>query len=92
VKTLFIEPGSPWEDGYIESFNGEFPDELLNGEFFDTLLEAKVLIEQRRREYNMIRPHSALGHCPTSETIQPWFFASAMLQRETTVKILKTLN
>lgn len=64
VKTLFIEPGSPWENGYIESFNGRLRDELLNGEIFDTLLEAKVLIERWRVEYNTIRPHSALGYRP----------------------------
>ena len=52
VKTGYIEPGSPWENGYIESFNGKLRDELLNGEIFDTLFEAKVLIEQRRIEYN----------------------------------------
>ena len=52
VKTLFIEPGSPWENGYIESFNGKLRDELLNREIFTTLTEAKVLIEQWRREYN----------------------------------------
>ena len=64
VKTLFIEPGSPWENGYIESFNGKLRDELLNREIFTTLEEAKVLIEQWRREYNQIRPHSALGYRP----------------------------
>jgi transposase InsO family protein len=64
VKTLFIEPGSPWENGYIESFNGKLRDELLNGEIFTTLLEAKVLIENWRREYNHIRPHSSLGYRP----------------------------
>ncbi len=64
VKTLFIEPGSPWENGYIESFNGKFRDELLNGETFTTLLEARVLIENWRREYNQIRPHSSLGYRP----------------------------
>lgn len=62
VKTLFIEPGSPWENGYVESFNGTLRDQLLNGEIFDTLLEAKVLIERWRREYNTIRPHSSLGY------------------------------
>jgi transposase InsO family protein len=61
VRTLFIEPGSPWENGYIVSLNGKLRDELLNGEIFTTLLEAKVLIENWRREYNEIRPHSALG-------------------------------
>ena len=64
VKTLFIEPGSPWENGYIESFNGKLRDELLNREIFTTLEEAKVLIEQWRREYNQVRPHSALRYRP----------------------------
>jgi putative transposase len=70
VKTLFIEPGSPWENGYIESFNGKLRDELLNREIFTTLEEAKVLIEQWRREYNQVRPHSALKYQPPApETI-----------------------
>jgi len=64
VKTLFIEPGSPWENGYIESFNGKMRDELLDREIFTTLEEAKVLINQWRREYNQIRPHSAKNYCP----------------------------
>jgi putative transposase len=64
VKTLFIEPGSPWENGYVESFNGKLRDELLNGEIFYTLLEAKVLIERWREHYNRVRPHSALGYRP----------------------------
>jgi putative transposase len=64
VKTLFIEPASPWENGYIGSFNGKLRDELLNREIFTTLAEAKILIEQWRREYNQIRPHSSLGYRP----------------------------
>ena len=64
VKTLFIERGSPWENGYIESFNGKLRDELLNREVFTTLTEANVLIEQWRKEYNQVRPHSALGYQP----------------------------
>ena len=64
VNTLYIEPGSPWENGYIESFNGKMRDELLNREIFTTLQEAKVLIEQWRREYNHVRPHSARGYRP----------------------------
>lgn len=64
VKTLFIEPGSPWENGYIESFNGKLRDELLNREVFTTLTEAKVLIEKWRHEYNTLRPHSALRYRP----------------------------
>jgi transposase InsO family protein len=64
VRTLFIEPGSPWENGYCESFNGKLRDELLDREVFDTLLEAKVLIERWRVEYNQVRPHSSLGYRP----------------------------
>ena len=62
VVTLYIEPGSPWENGYVESFNARFRDELLNGEIFYTLKEAKVVIESWRREYNEVRPHSSLGY------------------------------
>ena len=70
VTTLFIEPGSPWENGYIESFNGKLRDELLNGELFYTLKEAEILIEHWRREYNHLRPHSSLGgRPPAPETI-----------------------
>ncbi len=64
VHTAYIEPGSPWENGYNESFNGKLRDELLNGELFYTLKEAQVLIEQWRRHYNRVRPHSALGYRP----------------------------
>jgi transposase InsO family protein len=72
AKTLFIEPGSPWENGYNESFNGKLRDELLNGEIFYTLKEAKILIEQWRQHYNKVRPHSALGYRPPApETIEP---------------------
>jgi len=72
VKTLFIEPGSPWENGYIESFNGKLRDELLNGEIFYTLKEAQVIIENWRIEYNTIRPHSSLGYRPPApEAVLP---------------------
>jgi transposase InsO family protein len=64
VQTLYIEPGSPWENGYNESFNGKLRDELLNREIFYTLKEAQVLIEQWRQHYNTIRPHSALNYRP----------------------------
>ena len=64
VTTLFIEPGSPWENGYVESFTGTLRDACLNRERFDTLLEAQVLIAGWRRESNQIRPHSALGYRP----------------------------
>ncbi|MEJ2178178.1 MAG: IS3 family transposase [Gammaproteobacteria bacterium] len=71
VTTLFIEPGSPWENGYNESFNGKLRDELLNGEIFYTLKEAKVMIENWRIHYNTIRPHSSLGYRPPApQTIQ----------------------
>jgi putative transposase len=70
VKTLFIERGSPWENGYIESFNGKMRDELLNVEIFYTLKEAQVLIEDWRRHYNTKRPHSSLNYRPpTPEAI-----------------------
>ena len=72
VKTLFIEPGSPWENGYIESFNGKLRDELLNREVFTTLTEARILVERWRQEYNQVRPHSALGYRPPApETRMP---------------------
>jgi putative transposase len=72
IDTLFIEPGSPWENGYIESFNGKLRDELLEREIFDTLFEAQVLIERWRVEYNTVRPHSSLNYRPPApETIQP---------------------
>ena len=64
VQTLFIEPGSPWENGYVESFNGKLRDELLDREIFYTLTEAKILIERWRRQYKTVRPHSALGYRP----------------------------
>lgn len=64
VTPTYIEPGSPWENGYIESFNGKFRNELLNGEIFDTVFEARVLTERWRKQYNTIRPHSSLGYRP----------------------------
>jgi putative transposase len=66
VRTLYIEPGSPWENGYIESFNGKLRDELLSRELFDSVAEAKVLVEQWRLEYNQDRPHSGLGYMTPS--------------------------
>ncbi|MCX5752255.1 MAG: IS3 family transposase [Candidatus Krumholzibacteria bacterium] len=72
VKTLFIEPGSPWENGYNESFNGKLRDELLNREILYTLWEAKVLVERWREEYNRVRPHSSLGYRPPApEAMEP---------------------
>jgi len=72
VRTLYIEPGSPWENGYIESFNGKFRDEFLNRELLDTLLEARVLTARWRWEYNTFRPHSALNYRPPApEAFEP---------------------
>jgi transposase InsO family protein len=81
VKTLFIEPGSPWENGYVESFNGRLRDELLDREVFDTLLEAQVLVERWRWHYNNVRPHSSLGYrapAPAARLAEP---GSATLRR-----------
>lgn len=84
VQTLFIEPGSPWENGYIESFNGKLRDECLNLERFDTLLEAQVLIERWRLEYNHLRPHSSLAYRPPApEAIEPnWLEITARLTHQ----------
>ena len=69
AKPAYIEPGSPWETGYVESFNGKFRDELLACEAFNTLAEAKVLIEQWRKHYNTVRPHSSLGYRPPAHEV-----------------------
>jgi len=72
VETLFIEPGSPWENGYVEPFNGKLRDKLLDHEIFYTLAETKVFIERWRREYNTVRPHSALRYRPPApEMVRP---------------------
>lgn len=72
IRPLFIEPGSPWENGYIESFNGRLRDELLNGEIFYTIFEARTIIERWRKHYNTKRPHSSLGYKPPApETVLP---------------------
>lgn len=67
VQTLYIEPGSPWENAYLESFNGKLEDELLGRELFSSLAEARVLVEQWRVEYNLERPHSSLGYRTPAE-------------------------
>jgi putative transposase len=72
VKTLYIEPGTLWENGYNESFNGKLRDELLNRELFYSLAEARYLIEAWRKHYNQVRPHSSLGYRPPApEAILP---------------------
>jgi len=99
VTTRFIEPGSPWENGYNESFNGKLRDELLNGEIFNTLQEAQVIIEQWRQEYNTFRPHSSLGYRPPApaavvthpdRTIDPWLIRKG-LDRHLVLRLTYTL-
>ncbi len=72
AKTTFIEPGSPWENGFCESFNSKLRDELLNGEIFYSLREAQIVIESWRRHYNTKRPHSALGYRPPAPEVLQW--------------------
>lgn len=62
AKTAYIAPGSPWENGFVESFNARLRDELLNGEIFYSLAEARIIIESWRRHYNGVRPHASLGY------------------------------
>jgi putative transposase len=72
AKTAYIEPGSPWENGYCESFNSKLRDELLKGEIFYTLKEAQIVIESWRRHYNTVRPHSSLGYKPPAPEVVLW--------------------
>jgi transposase InsO family protein len=72
ARTAYIMPGSPWENGYCESFNSKLRDELLNGEIFYTLEEARVVIEGWRQHYNTVRPHSALGYRPPAPAAVLW--------------------
>ena len=72
AKTAYIEPGSPWENGYCESFNSKLRDELLDGEIFYSLAEAKIVIEGWRRHYNTKRPHSSLGYRPPAPEVVQW--------------------
>ena len=72
AKTAYIEPGSPWENGFCESFNSKLRDELLDGEIFYSLAEAKVVIESWRQHYNTRRPHSSLGYRPPAPEVVQW--------------------
>lgn len=93
VQTLFIEPGSPWENGYIESFNGKFRNELLNCEIFDTVLEAQVLCERWRWHYNTKRPHSSLGYRPPApEAVHIRLHDSTSFRHEELLKNLKNMK
>lgn len=80
AKTAYIEPGSPWENGYCESFNGKLRDELLNGEIFYTLKEAQIVIENWRRHYNTVRPHSSLAYRPPAPEALVWPAPKPMAQ------------
>jgi putative transposase len=91
VKSLYIEPGSPWENGYVESFHGKLRDELLNGELFDTLWETQVLLEQWRREYNAVRPHSSLGYRPPAPETWSWSAMKARIGALRPVPVLEKL-
>jgi putative transposase len=76
AKTAYIEPGSPWENGYVESFNARLRDELLDGEIFYTLREAQIVIESWRRHFNAIRPHESLGYKPPAPEVFVQAFAA----------------
>jgi transposase InsO family protein len=81
--TLYIEPGSPWENGFCESFNGKLRDECLNGEIFYSLKEAQIVIEKWRVLYNTLRPHSALGYRPPAPVAcSPWTRPNRVSQPE----------
>jgi len=93
VRTLYIEPGSPWENGYIESFNGKLREEFLNGEVFDTVLEAKVSTERWRKPYKRRRPHSALGYRPPApEAVEPLPPGSATLRPSARARVAAGLT
>lgn len=81
ARTAYIAPGSPWENGFVESFNARLRDELLNGEIFYTLAEAKIIVESWRRHYNTVRPHSSLGYRPPAPEVFLPPFASAPTPR-----------
>jgi len=81
AKTAYIAPGSPWENGYIESFNARLRDELLKGEIFYSLREAQIVVESWRRHYNTERPHASLGYrAPAPEVFVPAFVAGPAAQ------------
>jgi len=94
VETLYIEPGSPWENGYVESFNGKFRDEVLNRELFYSVKEAKVVAENWRLEYNNHRPHSGLGYMTPAEFATSCIASAsptAQLQQYTTEQVNNSL-
>jgi putative transposase len=80
AKTMYIEPGSPWENGYCESFNSKMRDEFLNGEIFYSIKELRVLAERWRKHFNTVRPHSSLGYKPPAP--EAWLASTARQQEE----------
>jgi transposase InsO family protein len=93
AKTVYIAPGSPWENGYIESFNARLRDELLDGEIFYSLREAQIIIESWRRHYNTVRPHASLGYRPPApEVFVPAFAVTHAAPNTLSVAPRPTLN
>jgi transposase InsO family protein len=93
VETLFIQPGSPWENGYVESFNGKLQDELLKRELFHTPKEAQVLIQRWRWHYNHVRPHSALGYRPPApEAVLPGAGSATLHRPQELLAVAKDLT
>ena len=92
ASTAYIERGSPWENGYVESFNGRLRDELLNGEIFTTLREAQIVIEEWRRHYNRVRPHSSLGYRPPAPEAVAWPASPAVESAPPAIALRPRLN
>jgi transposase InsO family protein len=92
AQTAYIERGSPWENGYVESFNSRLRDELLNGEIFTTLKEAQIVIEGWRQHYNRVRPHSSLGYKPPAPEIVAWPASPAVESAQPAMASRSTLN
>jgi transposase InsO family protein len=92
ARTVYIERGSPWENGYVESFNGRLRDELLNGEIFTTLKEAQIVIEGWRQHYNRIRPHSSLGYKPPAPEVVAWPASPAVESARPAIALRSRLN
>ena len=91
VRTLYIEPGSPWENGYCESFNSKLRDEFLNGEIFYSLKEAQILTERWRVHYNIVRPHSSLGYRPPAPMAYSLAIPQPSASRSPASPVMQTL-
>ena len=91
VRTLYIEPGSPWENGYCESFNSKLRDEFLNGEIFYSLKEAQILTERWRVHYNTVRPHSSLGYRPPAPMAYSLAIPQPSASRSPASPVMQTL-